>query len=68
MIYDVIISAEEDSQSLYLDEIDNDGNFSTVLTLTDDELLECIGMVNPNDLIGSCLQLKQNCEVTFNGY
>ena len=68
MIYDVIISADEHNQSLYLHEIDDDGNFSTVLTLSDDELLECIGIVNPNDLINSCVQLKQNCEVTFNGY
>ena len=68
MIYDVIISADEHNQSLYLYEIDNDGNFSTVLTLSDDELLECIGIVNPNDLINSCVQLKQNCEVKFNGY
>lgn len=68
MIYDVTISADEHNQSLYLHEIDNDGNFSTVLTLTDDELVECIGIINPNDLINSCVQLKKNGEVKFNGY
>ena len=66
MIYNVIISADETHQSLCLEEIDDNGNFSTVLTLSDEELIDCIGIVNPNDLINSCLQLKKNCEVKFN--